>query len=236
MRLEGIKPSNFSGPALLLVVLAFMIFILGTLDFLQLKFITGAWVLIFASWGISVELEGKTLILKYAFGLLKIKIKWEDIEEILILNKLDRGIFIKYFPEIGILYAGLLIYALYSFFAFPRDLLLGYYMGSIGVIVFSLAILISWSIPFRKSYYRWAGLLFCFSLGIVLIWLKIRSFESMPLFIVWILLASFATLETDSTDYIVLKTRKGRYLLTSNAPKDKVERALKAIMEALSDD
>lgn len=235
MKLEGIRPSSFSGPPLVMFTLSLLILLAGVDLFPTYhSYFWVAWILLFASWGISAEVSGKTLVLKYAFGFLKIRISSEEIEEILILNRLEKGVLLRYAPKIGAVYAGSLIYALYRYFTLPEGLLLGQYLWIVGLIVLSSSMILSMIIPFRKTSYKMFGAVIALLIGSVLLWFKTWTLEWIP----WLIPISMVTLLAvhDSSDYIVLKTRKGKYLLTSNAPKDKVENALKTIMEALSDD
>jgi len=235
MKLEGVRPSNFGGIPSLIGILSF-VFILGGMEFSSWWMWIIGWVLIFASWGISAKIEDKTLILKYAFGVLPIKLKAEDIEEILVLNRLERGALLRHFPGIGVAYMGVLIYALYRYLTFPDNLLPGYYFGALGLIVISSSILISLAIPLGKTRHKLLTAVFIFIASAFLLWFKVRAVELIPMVVVLVMITLWTVYDIDTQDYIVLKTRKGKYLLTSNAPRDKVENALKTIMEALSDD
>jgi len=235
MKLEGIRPSNFGGVPLLIAILAFVFMIEGIELFSWWMWIIG-WVLIFASWGISAEIKNDTLILRYVFGLLPIKLKAEDIEEILVLNRLEKGVLLRYFPGIGVAYMGVLIYALYRYLTFPDNLLPGYYFGALGLIVISSSILISLATSLGKTRHKLLTAVVVFIASAFLLWLKVRAVELIPMVVVLVMITLWTVYDIDTQDYIVLKTRKGRYLLTSNAPRDKVEKAIKAIMEVLSDD
>ena len=235
MKLEGIRPSNFGGVPSLIGILAFVFMIGGIELFSWWMWIIG-WVLIFASWGISAEIKNDTLILRYVFGLLPIKLKAEDIEEILVLNRLEKGVLLRYFPGIGATYIGVLIYVLYRYFTFPDNLLPGYYFGALGIIVISSSMLISLAIPLGKTRHKLLTAVLVFIVSAFLLWFKVRAAELIPMVVVLVMIALWMVYEIDIQEYIVLKTRKGKYLLISNAPKDKVENALKTIMEALSDD
>lgn len=235
MKLEGVRPSNFGGIPSLIAILSFVL-ILGGMEFSSWWMWIAGWILIFASWGVSAKIENKTLILKYAFGLLPIKLKGEEIEEILVLNRLERGVLLMYFPRIGIVYIGTLIYALYRYLTFPKSLLPGYYMGVIGFIVFSSSILISMAVPLGKTAHKLLVTSAISIAGAFLLWIKSYEVELVPMIPFLIVLSLWIVYDIDTEDYIVLRTRKGKYLLTSNAPRDKVEKAIKAIMEVLSDD
>jgi len=236
MKLEGVRPSNFSGIPLLIAILSFVL-ILGAMELSYWWMWTVGWILIFASWGVSAKIENKTLILKYAFGLLPIKLKGEDIEEVLVLNRLEKGVLLRHFPGIGITYMGVLVYALYRYFALPENLLPGYYVGVFALIVFSSSILISMAVPLGKTSHKLLVTAAISIAGASLLWIKSHEVElvpTIPFFL--IVMALWIVYDMDTEDYIVLKTKKGKYLLTSNAPRDKVEKAIKGIMEVLIDD
>ncbi|MCO6041747.1 hypothetical protein [Thermococcus alcaliphilus] len=236
MKLEGVRPSNFSGIPLLIAILSFVL-ILGAMELSYWWMWTVGWILIFASWGVSAKIENKTLILKYAFGLLPIKLKGEDIEEVLVLNRLEKGVLLRHFPGIGMAYMGVLVYALYRYFALPENLLPGYYVGVVALIVFSSSILISIAVPLGKTSHKLLITAAISIAGASLLWIKSSEVElipTIPFFL--IVMALWIVYDMDTEDYIVLKTKKGKYLLTSNAPRDKVEKAIKGIMEVLIDD
>ncbi|USS41527.1 hypothetical protein NF865_05015 [Thermococcus aggregans] len=235
MKLKGIRPSNFGGVPLLIAILAF-VFMIGGMELLSWRMWIIAWVLIFASWGVSAEIKNGTLILRYGFGLLPIKLKAEDIEEVLVLNRLEKGVLLRYFPGIGATYMGMLIYVLYRYFTFPDNLLPGYYFGALGMIVISSSVLISLAIPPGKTRHKLLTAGFIFIVSALLLGFKVRAVDSIPIVVVLGMIALWTVYDMDIQDYIVLKTRKGKYLLTSNAPRDKVEKAIKAIMEVLSND
>lgn len=98
MRLENVSPVNSSGIPLLLAILGFLLNVLG-LQFLPHPYSTICeligWFLIFASWGKDILITDTKVILRYAFGFLKIEI--EDINEITNLSELNRAMLIKYF-------------------------------------------------------------------------------------------------------------------------------------------
>ncbi|ACS90592.1 MULTISPECIES: hypothetical protein [Thermococcus] len=235
MKLKGIRPSNFGGVPLLIVILAF-VFMIGGTELLSWWMLIIGWVLIFASGGISAEIKNDTLILRYGFGLLPIKLKAEDIEEVLVLNRLEKGVLLRYFPGIGAAYMGMLIYVLCRYFTFPGNLLPGYYFGALGMIVISSSVLISLAIPPGKTRHKLLTAGFIFVVSAFLLGFKVRAVDLIPIVVVLGMIALWTVYDMDIQDYIVLKTRKGKYLLTSNAPRNKVEKAIKAVMEALSDD
>ncbi|EHR78302.1 hypothetical protein OCC_11719 [Thermococcus litoralis DSM 5473] len=235
MKLEGVRPSNFSGIPLMIAILS-LVLILGAMELSYWWMWTVGWIFIFASWGLSAKIENKTLILKYAFGLLPIKLKGEDIEEVLVLNRLEKGVLLRHFPGIGIAYMGVLVYALYRYFALPENLLPGYYVGVVALIVFSSSILISMAVPLGKTSHKLLITAAISIAGASLLWIKSHEVELIPMIVILAMIALWTVYDIDTEDYIVLKTKKGKYLLTSNAPRDKVEKAIKGIMEVLIDD
>lgn len=235
MKLEGIRPSNFSGVPALMAISA-LVMILGGIEFSSLWMGITGWALIFASWGVSAKIENKTLVLKYAFGLLPIKLRAEDIDEVLILNRVERGVLLRHFPIVGIAYMGALVYASCRYFTFPENLLPGYYLGALGIIVISSSVLLSMAVPTGKTRHKLLATVAISIAGAFLLWLKTRKAEMIPMIAVLAMITLLIVYDIDTEDHIVLKTKKGKYLLTSNAPRDKVERAIKAIMEVLSDD
>ncbi|WP_042699943.1 hypothetical protein [Thermococcus sp. PK] len=235
MKLEGVRPSNFSGIPLMIAIFS-LVLILGAMELSYWWMWTVGWILIFASWGVSAKIENKTLVLKYAFGLLPIKLKGDDIDEILILNRVERGVLLRHFPIVGIAYIEALVYASCRYFTFPENLLLGYYLGALGIIVMSSSVLLSMAVPTGKTRHKLLATVAISIAGAFLLWLKTRKAEMIPMIAVLAMITLLIVYDIDTEDHIVLKTKKGKYLLTSNAPRDKVERAIKAIMEVLSDD
>jgi len=235
MKLEGVRPSNFSGIPLMIAIFS-LVLILGAMELSYWWMWTVGWILIFASWGVLVKIENKTLVLKYAFGLLPIKLKGDDIDEILILNRVERGILLRHFPIIGIAYIEALVYASCRYFTFPENLLPGYYLGTLGIIVMSSSVLLSMAVPIGKTRHKLLATVAISIAGAFLLWLKTRKAEMIPMIAVLAMITLWTVYDIDNEDYIVLRTKKGKYLLTSNAPRDKVEKAIKAIMEVLSDD
>lgn len=235
MKLEGVRPSNFSGIPLMIAIFS-LVLILGAMELSYWWMWTVGWILIFASWGVSAKIENKTLVLKYAFGLLPIKLKGDDIDEILILNRVERGVLLRHFPIVGIAYIEALVYASCRYFTFPENLLPGYYLGTLGIIVMSSSVLLSMAVPTGKTRHKLLATVAISIAGAFLLWLKTRKAEMVPMIAVLAMITLLIVYDIDTEDHIVLKTKKGKYLLTSNAPRDKVERAIKAIMEVLSDD
>ncbi len=167
MKLENVRPMNSSGIPLLLVVLGFLLNLFG-LEFLPHPYSTifglMGWAFIFASWGKDVIISDTKVILRYAFGLLKIEI--DDISEIINLNELNRAILIKYFkgeilipllflsnaaltllkppskyPQMWLNDAVILVYWTVIFllvFVFPLKRLRKYF---IGVVIFAISLL-----------------------------------------------------------------------------------------------
>ncbi|HIH72257.1 MAG TPA: hypothetical protein HA300_02635, partial [Thermococcaceae archaeon] len=111
-----------------------------------------------------------------------------------------------------------------------------YYLGALGIIVISSSVLLSMAVPTGKTRHKLLATVAISIAGAFLLWLKTRKAEMIPMIVILAMIALWTVYDIDTEDYIVLRTKKGKYLLTSNAPRDKVEKAIKGIMEVLIDD
>ncbi|WP_175059763.1 hypothetical protein [Thermococcus sp. 2319x1] len=105
-----------------------------------------------------------------------------------------------------------------------------------GLIVFSSSMLISMTIPIGKTRYKLLVTVLIFIVGVLFLSLKTPEAELIPGIVALTTMGLWMVYDLDTEDYIVLKTKKGKYLLTSSAPRDKVEKAIKEIMGVLIDD
>ncbi len=96
--------------------------------------------------------------------------------------------------------------------------------------------LISMTIPIGKTRYKLLVTVLIFIVGVLFLSLKTPEAELIPGIVALTTMGLWMVYDLDTEDYIVLKTKKGKYLLTSSAPRDKVEKAIKEIMGVLIDD
>ncbi len=231
MKLENVRPMNFSGIPFVLVVVAFFLIIILP------RVISGeywplwilGWVILFASWGTGAEIEGDLIVLKYVFGKLKIRISLSEIEEITTLNKLQKGTIARYFKWEILLLVIFIAYALFDLIILPRGLLRGYYFGDIGIIVFGLFYISVFAVPFSK---KWIIVIFTYSLiplAIFMLYLKTGNITAddvcVPISTAFLL--TIALWEAYSVEYVVIRTPKKLYLLTTKSADEIIKALLK---------
>ncbi|AHF81183.1 hypothetical protein [Thermococcus paralvinellae] len=233
MKLENVRPMNFSGIPFALVVVAFsLIVILPKAVTMPERYwplwILG-WVILFASWGTGAEIEGDSIVLKYVFGKLKIRIPFSEIEEITTLNKLQKGTIAKYFKWEIFLFTIFVIYALFDLIILPRGLLRGYYFGDIGLIIFGLFYISVFTVPFSK---KWIIVIFTYSLiplEVFILHLKTGNITADDVFVLisTAFVLTVALWEAYSVEYVVIRTPKKLYLLTTKSADEIIKALLK---------
>ncbi len=217
MKLENVTPMNFSGIPFVFGVIAFSLIVLLPRVMSEAYWplwILG-WLILFASWGTGAEIEGDSIVLKYAFGVLKIKIPFNEIEEIAVLSRLQKGTIAKYFKWEIFLFMSFIVYAIFDLITLPRGLLKGYYFGDIGLIVWGLFYISAFTTPFSKK--KIVELLVCIlvPLEALALYLKTGSITGDDIFVLMstaiILLIAIPWFY--ERDYIMIRTKKAVYLL-----------------------
>ncbi|ADT84797.1 hypothetical protein [Thermococcus barophilus] len=231
MKLESVRPMNFSGIPFVLVVVSFVLLIVlpRLVSHVQgIFFVIGVFCLM-ASWGTGAEVEGNSIVLKYVFGKLKIRIPFDDIEEITTLNRLQKGAIAGYFKWEILLFIVFIAYALFDLITLPRGLLKGYYFGDIGLIVFGLFYIFAFVIPFSRKVFV-AILAYSFvPVAIFLLYQKTGSItgDDIFMFIALVMVLGFAILDIYGKDYVLIRTKKNTYLLTCRSADEIVKALLK---------
>ena len=215
MRIEGAKPSNFSGIPLFLLGTSFLLIIVVPRIFDRVWIISLlGWFLLAASWGTSVEVDEGALRLRYAFGKLSLDIPLDEIEELKVVSRLERGTILRETPGVGLLLLGMVLFVvlhlLYSRVSAPDYI----YSGDVSILVSGLAVVFLMVTPFGRK--GLAILLFGVSLiaGLVLTryldMAKSLAFHGVffpAVFLLVILMEHF------EGDYVVIKTPGGRYIV-----------------------
>ncbi len=217
MKVNDQRPANFSGVPFLLVVLSFVLILLvpGLSERLLPLSLFG-WLLLAASWGTSVEIEGEVLRLRYAFGRLSVNIPLPEIVEVKVVSRLERGILVREFPGMFILLASVVVLALADLLLLPEGLLEGYYFGDIALILFGLLYLSALSLPFRPSL---AGILGVLLLALTALLMRLKlGFVNPAFLIIFGIVALLFVSEYYSRDYVVIATSRGKFLVMSQKP------------------
>lgn len=233
MRIGSAKPMNFSGVPFAMVVVAFLLILVPVRVGKLWQLSIFGWLILFASWGTSVEIKEGVLVLRYFFGKFPVKIKIHEIEEINVINRLERAALVRHFPWMAGLFLTVILYAFVDFIMLPNGMLRGYYYGDVGLIVFGLAYMGAWNLPFRKGLYARLFAVFSIVLGVFLIRVKTGSFEgddvffvSMWGFIIFLLLEQYYNM-----DYIIIKTAGRSYLIAVEGKRDE---GIRALLEGIS--
>ncbi|WP_457754131.1 hypothetical protein [Thermococcus sp.] len=231
MNLENVRPMNFSGIPFVLVVVSFVLLIVlpRVLSRVQGIFFVIGVLCLMASWGTGVEIKGDSIVLKYVFGILKIRIPFSEIEEIAALSKLQKGIIARYFKWEIVLLAMVVVYAFFDLMSLPYGLLKGYYLGDIGLILFGLFYVFAFTVPFFK---KRIIQVFAYSLvpfaGLVL-YLKTGSITADDVTMLGIMAFVLTMIIWDvyNAEYIVIRTPRRLYLLTTRSADELVKSLLK---------
>lgn len=230
MKVDGATPTNFSGLPLILVGLSFALIIgLPRLasDWWYLSIV--GWLFLAASWGTSVEVEGETLRLNYAFGKLTINVPLSEIEDVKVVSRLERAVLIREFPGLYVLIAGAVLFAFLDLLLLPSGLLEGYYFGDMGLIFFGLLYLVVMSLPFSRMHL--AGMFGVFTIIFVTLLMRIKTgiFDPLPVLFFAIFFPLFVA-EYYSKEYVVITAQRRRYCIMAEKP----EPVLKTIMGGVS--
>ncbi len=225
MKLENVRPMNFSGIPFALVVIAFPLIIILPRAMSEVwwpLWILG-WLILSASWGTGVGIDGSLIVLKYVFGKLKIRIPFGEIEEITALSKL----LARYFKWEIALFVICIIYAFFDLITMPRELLKGYYFGDIGLIIFGLFYIFAFILPFSRRIL--VGILAYLFILPILLYQKTGNItgDDISMFMVLAAILGFAILDIYGKDYILIRTKKDVYLLTCRSADNVIKTVLK---------
>ncbi|WP_048150184.1 hypothetical protein [Palaeococcus ferrophilus] len=218
MRVEGTKPANFSGLPLILLGFSFLL-IIGVprlaKDWWYISLV--GWLFLAASWGTSVEVEGETLRLKYAFGKLTINVPLSEIEDVKVVSKLERAVMIREFPELYVLITASALFVFLDLLLLPSGLLEGYYFGDIGLIFFGVLYLAVMSLPFNRINIAFLfGVLDLF-FATLLMKLKMGYVDPVSV-LIWGVLGLLFVAEYYRKDYVVITAQRGKYPLMAQKP------------------
>lgn len=168
-------------------------------------------------------------MLRYFFGKLQVKIPLCDIDEVKVINRLERATLVRHFPWMAALFLTVILYAFVNFIMLPSDMLRGYYYGYMGLFVLGMAYLGAWALPFRKGLYIRLFAVFLIVFGVFLIRIKTGDFEDYDGFLMftWGFIVFLGLEEYYNTDYVLIKSAGKSYLIA-------VEGERETLLEAIS--
>lgn len=218
MKVGDAKPANFSGGPLLLVGFSFLLII----GFPRLApdwwyFSIVGWLVLAASWGTSVDVEGWTLRLRYAFGRLAINVPLSEIEDVKVVSRLERAVLIREFPGLYILITASVLFVFLDLLLLPSGLLEGYYLGDIGLIFFGLIYLAVMSLPFSRTNIALLFGVLDLLFAALLMELKMGYVDPVSVLVLGIFGLLFVA-EYYRKDYVVITTQRKKYSLMSEEP------------------
>lgn len=229
MRIKHARPMNFSGISSIMTAVAFFLILVPMRVWKLWPLTLLGWFLLFASWGTSVEVKEDVLVLRYFFGKLQVKIPLCDIDEVKVINRLERATLVGHFPWMAALFLTVILYAFVNFIMLPSDMLRGYYYGYMGLFVLGMAYLGAWALPFRKGLYIRLFAVFLIVFGVFLIRIKTGDFEDYDGFLMftWGFIVFLGLEEYYNTDYVLIKSAGKSYLIA-------VEGERETLLEAIS--
>ncbi|NJD98992.1 hypothetical protein E3E26_04220 [Thermococcus sp. LS1] len=172
-------------------------------------------ILFLLSSGTSVEVRNNELLLHYGFGKLAVRIGLEDIRELTLLNRLERGVIMRYFKGEAFIVLILLVCAIFDMVLMKGEGIGWEVYGDVLAMIFLTPYFLLLMLPFRSRWITYSVGFICAGLALIL---PMMFHDAAYLFWgpFWTAVVIFMLREFYSKDYVLLKTEKGMYLIATD--------------------